>query len=186
MKTALLLRSVLTSSVSIPAARREPVDPMPSVPSVARRCSVLVRKDLLECLHHSKAVSEFLTDVQRDSVRLTMFAMETYAITSVQSILTVPEVRSVWIECVSKCAGPTRIVSRVKSVLTAPASQDVTKKKTVDLVRCANQEAVNAMKASCSPTMVVRTSMSVKTRSATHLPSAPTFQDPFSASAQQA
>ena len=184
MKTVPPLKCASISSASILVNKREHVGPMPSARLLARMSSAHVLKDLLVCQPLSKAVSEFPPSAPMEDVPLTTSVRMACVIMAARSMETVPVENAAWKDSASRFVGMTETVCKEKSVLTASASQDVTRRRTAGLERFVTAENVCVTRDSSAHQQDVRTSMNVRMQFVIPLPGVGMYQDPSSVCAQ--
>ena len=184
MKTVHHLKYALTSSAQTLVIRKEHVALMLNARWLERMSSAHVPKDLLEYPPLNKAVSESQLCAPMEDVHLNTSARRVCATLDVPSMVTVPEERSVIMDCASRCAGMTETVFKEKSVWTASASLVATRRRTVGLVRSVPLASVSVTRASSAPLQDVRTSMNVRMQSVIEVQNVEMFLDHTSAIAQ--
>jgi hypothetical protein len=111
---------------------------------------------LLVYQHHSRAVFEYHLAVLEVSVHLGILAKVECVTSNAKSMPTVHEVKSAKVESVSRYVTQTGTACRVRSVLTAPASPAVTRKRIVDLGKSVKKDPVFAHLGLSAPQLAVR------------------------------
>ena len=150
------------------------MDLMQSVVWLARQYNAPVQRDLLECQHHNRDVSEYPTIVPVESVLWDIDVKWACASSSVISTATVLGERSAAMVSASKTARMIRTVCRARFAWIAVVRQAVISRRTADLEKFARLVVVvSAMLDLSARQLGVKISTSVKMPSVIQQPNAP-------------